>query len=255
MMPAAATAAHRTGCTAAGRCRRAVRHSLRPGGRPRPLPSCTAGESGPAPAMLPCMPGPPAPCPMPCAPSGLTAGGSPKLTVRCGFDDDLAAQITRVHNRIRVPPRRSAPQPARMPDPRLEHAAAAERLSAIPHPSGLPPAAGAAALRAQAPGPVPAPAPGLGPHASPLLARVAAAGTEAAAPAAAHRCAQPPACAERAGIGSETQQCPAARPRCPVLTGQTCVGPPPGSRAHPRRASLPRPGAPLHRHNLPSGCF
>lgn len=152
-MPAAATAAHRTGCTAAGRCRRAVRHSLRPGGRPRPLPSCTAGESGPAPAMLPCMPGPPAPCPMPCAPSGLTAGGSPKLTVRCGFDDDLAAQITRVHNRIRVPPRRSAPQPARMPDPRLEHAAAAERLSAIPHPSGLPPAAGSSCSAGSGPWP------------------------------------------------------------------------------------------------------
>ena len=61
----------------------------------------------------------------------------------------------------------------------------------------------------------------------PLLARVVVAGTQSAAPAAAHRCAQLQALqTQRAEICAEIEQRVAAHPRCPILTGQTCVGPP-----------------------------
>ena len=161
-------------------------------------------------------------------PPGRAATSSPKLCVRCGCDYDLTAQITQVENRIRGQPRRSIPRLTRVPGPRPDHEAPAGCPEHGPRPRSSPHAGrdgchpgserwqSACCLRLTADIMPP-----------PLRARVVVAGTQSAAPAAAHRGAQLQALQiQRADISSGIGQRLAAHPRCPIPTGQTCVGPP-----------------------------
>lgn len=60
-----------------------------------------------------------------------------ELTMRCGFDDDLVAQIIQTSNRIRGLLTQIHPAPERVLGPRLDHLAVLDLLERYPSPAAL----------------------------------------------------------------------------------------------------------------------
>ncbi|VWC38447.1 transposase [Burkholderia lata] len=60
-----------------------------------------------------------------------------ELTMLCGFDDDLAAQVTQTSNRIRGLPTQIHPALERVLGPRLDHPAVLDLLERYPSPAAL----------------------------------------------------------------------------------------------------------------------
>ena len=158
-------------------------------------------------------------------PPGPAAMSSPKLCVLCGFDDDLTAQITQVKNRIRGLLTQIHPALERVLGPRLDHEAVRRLPRAQPSPAQLS-ARGEKRLSSELQKLAPRMHQRLAADIMPppLRARVVVPGTASAALVLPRLCAQLQALHEqRAEICAEIEQRVAAHPRCPVLTGQTCV--------------------------------
>ena len=165
---------------------------------------------------------------MPHALRALKAGSDEltELSVLCGFDDDLAGQITQVSNRIRGLLTQIHPALERVVGPRLEHAAVAELLMRHPSPAQLAACGEEQLQRELKP---------LAPRLYKRLARdimqalseqtVVVPGTQSAALVLPRLCAQLQALHEqRAEICTEIEQRVAAHPLYPVLTSMPGVG-------------------------------
>ena len=149
-----------------------------------------------------------------------------ELSVLCGFDDDLTAQITQVQNRIRGLLTQIHPALERVTGPRLGHAAVLELLASHPSPAQLA-ACGEEQLAAELKA--------LAPRMYRRLARdimqalseqsVVVPGTASAAAVLPCLCAQLQVLrGQRSQIGDKIEQLAASHPLYPVLTSMPGVG-------------------------------